>query len=449
MLTADLVEVAVKKGELVPRWVDAADPERLALAARLIETFDAARGRPRAELEAELTELTGSGTGFRLHRALAKLLTDRCAFETASAAEPAAVREAVFEAAAAAWREGLAGAGTGDATGEAADGARDTGAGEDGAEARRPFHFDRDAVLAGAGRSLGLAAGGIEPALYADLKAEQVLAGWEPCEPGWLLNRYNVALAQGVLLRATALTLEIAGQDPRRYRALFRKIKFFQLLHRVEGSAGRGYVIRLDGPLSLFGASQRYGLQMASFLPTLLHFERWRLTAEVLWGPRRMARGFRLDATAPLSPLGRLAGQWQPDEVAWLPERIAALDPAWEVTAGGELIDLGGQGVLVPDLAFRHRATGARAFLEVLGYWNRGAVARRLELLRRHGPPNLVLALSKSLAASEDDLAGLPGEVYVYRSAPSARAIVAALDRIAAGSGAGSGSGSGGRSSAR
>lgn len=441
MLTADLVEVAVRKGEIVPRWVDAADPERLALAARLIETFEAARGRPRAELEAELAELTGSGTGFRFHRALAKLLADRCAFETASAAEPAAVREAVFEAAAAAWRAEEHGGDAGSAACAA------------GAEARRAFHFDREAVLAAAGRDLGLATGrdlpgGIEPALYADLKAEQVLAGWEPCEPGWLLNRYNVALAQGVLLRATALTLEIAGQDPRRYRALFRKVKFFQLLHRVEGDAGRGYTIRLDGPLSLFGASQRYGLQMASFLPTLLHFERWRLTAEVLWGPRRAARGFRLDAAAPLAPLGRLSGQWQPDEVAWLPERIAALDPAWEVAAGGELIDLGGQGVLVPDLAFRHRASGARAFLEVLGYWNRGAVARRLELLRRHGPPNLILALSKSLAAGEeDDLAGLPGEVHVYRSAPSARAIVAALDRIASGSGPGASSGAG--SSAR
>lgn len=415
MLTADLVEVSVKKGEVVPRWVDAGDADRLALAARLVESFEAARGRPRGELEAELRELTGTGTAFRFHRALAKLLTDRCTFETAAAAEPPAVREAVFAAAAAAWRS-------------------DAGETED-AERRRPFHFDRHAVVAAAGESLGIAAADAEAALYADLKSEQVLTGWEPCEPAWLLNRYNVALAQGVLLRATALTLDVAGQDPRRYRALFRKIKFFQLLHRVEGDAKRGYTIRLDGPLSLFGASQRYGLQMASFLPTLLHFDRWRLTAEVLWGPRRVQRAFKLDAAAPLAPIGRLAGQWQPDEVAWLPDRIAALDSAWEVSAGGELVDLGGQGVLVPDLAFRRRDTGERAYLEVLGYWNRGSVARRLELLRRHGPPNLVLAVSKSLAAGEEDELGeVPGEVYVYRSTPSARRIVAALNRIAAGS---------------
>jgi hypothetical protein len=171
---------------------------------------------------------------------------------------------------------------------------------------------------------------------------------------------------------------------------------------------------------------------MASFLPTLLHFDRWKLTAEVAWGPRRQKRSFRLGVEAPLAPIGRLTGQWQPDEVAWLPDRIGALDCAWEVTADGELIDLGGEGVLVPDLAFRHRSTGERAWLEVFGYWNRGAVARRLELVRRHGPRNLVLALSKHLAAGEEETLGdVPAEVYVYRSTPSARRIVAALDRLA------------------
>jgi predicted nuclease of restriction endonuclease-like RecB superfamily len=188
---------------------------------------------------------------------------------------------------------------------------------------------------------------------------------------------------------------------------------------------------------------------VSSIVDSRSHFDRWRLTAEVLWGPRRVRRAFQLDAAAPMAPIGRLAGQWQPDEVAWLPDRIAALDSAWEVSAGGELVDLGGQGVLVPDLAFRHRDTGARAYLEVLGYWNRGSVARRLELLRRHGPPNLILAVSKSLAAGEEDELGeVPGEVYVYRSTPSARRFVAALDRIAGGAGASSGS-TRGRSSAR
>lgn len=431
MLTADLVEVTVRKGEVRPRWIDPGDPGRLALAARLIEVFGAAAGRPRGELEAELAELTGTGTAFRFHRALARLLTNRCEFATEAAAEPEAVREAVFEAAAAAWATGDAAEVAGAGSAEPAEGTAETGPER---PSRKPFRIDRDAVLAAAAGRLGIAPADAEAALYADLQSEQVLSEWEPCEPEWLLNRYNVALAQGVLLRATSLTVEIAGEDPRRYRALFRKVKFFQLLHRVEGDAGRGYRIHLDGPLSLFGASQRYGLQMASFLPTLLHFDRWKLTAEVVWGPKRQRRTLRLGPDAPLAPLGRLTGQWQPDEVAWLPDRIAALDPAWEVTADGELIDLGGEGVLVPDLAFRHRESGERAWLEVFGYWNRGAVARRLELLRRHGPRNLVLALSKNLAAGEEEtLDDLPAEVYVYRSTPSARRIVAALDRLAEG----------------
>ena len=52
-------------------------------------------------------------------------------------------------------------------------------------------------------------------------------------------------------------------------------------MHRVEGDAAEGYLIRLDGPMSLFKSSGRYGLQMASFLPTLLHFDRWSLNARL------------------------------------------------------------------------------------------------------------------------------------------------------------------------
>ena len=41
----------------------------------------------------------------------------------------------------------------------------------------------------------------------------------------------------------------------------------------------------------MFKSSGRYGLQMASFLPTLLHFDHWSLTADLLWGKKR--RPFR------------------------------------------------------------------------------------------------------------------------------------------------------------
>jgi hypothetical protein len=276
----------------------------------------------------------------------------------------------------------------------------------------------------------GLDAGSLERGLFADLEDEQVMRQWKACSPAWLLNRYNVALAQAVLLRATELTVRLGPQRPEAQRALFRRIKFFQLLYRVERGGGGGLSIHLDGPLSLFRGGQRYGLLMASFLPTLLHLQDWTLEARLAWGKRRDERTFRLSPEAGLQPFGHLAGQWRPEELAGFPAQFEKLGSDWEIETEAELLDLGGQGVLIPDFAFRHRPTGARAWLDVLGFWNRGCLAARLDLVRRSGLPNLILAVSRALAAGAEGLDDLPGEVYVFRSLPLAREVLARLARL-------------------
>ncbi|MCP4663904.1 MAG: DUF790 family protein [bacterium] len=408
MLTSDLVQVRFYRGEVRPRYVKAEDPENLALAEQLIDTFEAHVGQPRHALDRELREILGSGTEFLLHRALAKLLSDRCTFAAEAPVEPEILRRAAFAAAAAAYRTSP--------------------------EEGRPLHFaagDRAAVIEQVAGEFELEPATLERSLYADLKDEQILQAWDRCTPQWLLERYNVALAQGVLLRAADLEIRIRGRNIQEHRALFRKIKFFQLLHRVEKDADGGYRIRLDGPLSLFKSSARYGVRMASFLPTLLHLDDWTLEAALLWGKRRRECSFRLSPEVGLRPYTtRLSGQWQPEELTWLPEQFAKLDTQWRLSTDAELVELAGQGVLVPDYVFHHPPSGTRVFMEVFGFWRRGAVVSRLELLRRHGPENMILALSKQLAAGQEGLDEIPGEVYVFRTAPVARKVLAVLERI-------------------
>ncbi|MCP3962783.1 MAG: DUF790 family protein [bacterium] len=406
MLTADLVQARVYRQEVRPRYIDAEDEGNLALAGELIDVFRGHEGRPRHELDQELKELLGTGTEFLLHRALAKLLLDRSTFDTESEVEPDELRGAVFEAAADAYRAPLEG------------------------DDAQPFHLDRDSVLGGVAERLGVEAGQIERGLYADLKDEQILQNWKPCKPDWLLRRYNVALAQGVLFKAAELEIRIDGGDIRQHRELFRKIKFFQLMHRVEGDADSGYVIRLDGPLSVFKSSGRYGLRMASFLPTLLHFDRWSLTARLLWGKKRRELGFRLSPADGLRPHTRLTGQWQPEVLTWLPEQFEKLESEWTISTDAELVDLDGRGVLVPDFVFEHPGSGFEVYMEVFGFWNKGAVASRLELLRRHGPDNLILALSKQLASGREGLGEIPGEIFLFSASPVARKVLKALEEL-------------------
>jgi len=179
--------------------------------------------------------------------------------------------------------------------------------------------------------------------------------------------------------------------------------------------------------MSIFKSSGRYGLQMASFLPTLLHFEHWSLSAKLIWGKKRRELSFKLSPAMGLRPYTRLTGQWQPEGLSWLPDQFEKLDSSWRLSTDAELVDLGGRGVLVPDFVFEHE-TGARVFMEVFGFWNRGAVTSRLELLRQHGPKGLILAISNQLATGREGLDEIPGEIYVFRTSPIARKVLKLLE---------------------
>ena len=404
MLTSDLVLTRRVKDEVRPRYVNRDDPELLSLAEQLITVFESHAGEPRHSLDDELRELVGTGTDFLLHRALAKLLFDRCEFDTEAPEEPEVLRQRVFEAAAVVYRAPE--------------------------EEGQTFRFDRNSVLKAVAEEHDLEVSELERGLYADLKDEQVLSQFRTCQPQWLIDRYNVALAQGVVLRATELEIHLTESSIPKQRALFRKIKFFQLLHRVEPDGDGGYRIVLDGPLSLFRSSGRYGVQMASFLPILLHFRHWTLTARLEWGKRRLPALFRLAPSPRLRPTTRLTGQWQPEEVGWLGEQFAKLTTEWTCDTEAEIVPLGGQGVLIPDFVFRHMESGFTVYMEVLGFWRRGALESRLETLREHGPENLLLAVSKKLLTEVDDLEDLPVETYVFRATPVARKVLRHLETL-------------------
>ncbi len=398
MLTGDLLRVRFRKGEIHLPYIDDLEPDHLGVAESLIRIFERHEGGTRQELDEELADTTGAGTEFLFHRGLSKLLKDRCTFASATPVDPVDLRRRIFEGAAAAYRD------------------------------TEQVRIDREAVLTEAAKSAAIGAELVEGAFYADLREAERLASFKSCTPGWLLSRYNVALAQAVLLRASELDLYIEGESPARYRDLFRKMKFFRLLHEIRQTGPGKYHIRLDGPMSLFKSSQRYGLQIAQFLPSVLHCGQWRVAASVIWGARRREGVLKLTPETGLKPIGPSTGQWIPEEVVWLEDRFARLKTDWHIAAGAEVVDLGGEGVLVPEYVFTHPPTGMKVYLEFLGYWRSSGVRTRLDLLSRHGPPNMILAISSELSVDEEASTGIPGEVYAYRRTPVARDILKILN---------------------
>jgi predicted nuclease of restriction endonuclease-like RecB superfamily len=290
--------------------------------------------------------------------------------------------------------------------------------------------FRRDEIIAAVAAELNMAPNAIVTALFADLRDENRLLRFEDITAQRLIDRYNVALAQAVLLRSVFVRVEVRRERPRRYRQLFRWLKFHRLLYSVEGNMNDGYIFHIDGPLSLFSATTKYGLQVALFLPALLSCLNFRLEAELRWGPRREPRSFFLDSRDALVSHQQDTGTYVPAEMTAFVERFRQIAPAWQLSEATDLIELGREGVWVPDFKAVHSASGTDVFIEVLGFWKRSSLERLMRLLPLHGPPRFVLAISDRLKVDEESLQDFKVPILRFKEIPNASELAGLLENF-------------------
>lgn len=402
MLTGDLVRASFRNGKVRPRYLRTDDEELLSDTQELIALFGRHIGGPVGRLEEAIADHIGDGTDFGVGRGLVKLLMDRSKVEMVAPRPPMEIRRAVFEAAARSWPVSQGG--------------------EEGAA--------RQSVLEEAGVALGLSLEQIEESMYADLKSAHRLIEADVPEAALLLERYNVSLAQAILLRAHELVITLPRPSAKQTRLLVRAMKFRQLLHRVERQ-GDTLILRLDGPLSLFRQTQRYGLQLALFLPTVLALDSFELTAVITWGQARLPATFTLTHEDPPKSLRREKGQWESEEERQLKRQWKKLKTPWTLERCHRIVDLKGRGVLVPDYVIRH-PDGRKALLELVWSWRRATFERRLEILQDAAPPNLIVAVSMRRHVGEEENPTLPeGTIVPFKGVIQAKRLIEAAERVA------------------
>jgi predicted nuclease of restriction endonuclease-like RecB superfamily len=394
MLTGKMVSVRYARDRIVPRYLDVNDPSWREVAERLLTLFRAQEGRTRGELEEDQVELFGDDPSQIVHQGLAKLLEDRCEFEVVSGHPPEAIRAAVFRAAA---RQRLSPA---------------------DAKPSADHRFDREAVLREAASELELLPETVEQGLFADLKSEQRLVRFKDISTEHLLQRYNVALAQAVLYRCVRMHVTIRNEPPQRYRQLLRRVKFHRLICEMEQIGEKSWKLHLDGPLSLFSATQKYGLQLALFFPAVLLCRDFEVRAELLWGPQRKPKVFLAGPGDGLVSHYPDTGTYVPPELGLFVELFRKRIDEWEILEETEVFPLGSAGFWVPDFRLVHRESGQRVLFEVLGFWRKASAEQHLARLRRHVKEPFLLAVSDQLHIEEAELEGMPAEIHRFRNMP-------------------------------
>ncbi len=413
MLRGEHVIARLNRGRLVPHRLSPEDRPAKAVATELCELYAAHLGRPRALLERELAsreEELGPALdprrGFRIVRALSKLLEERAGWLSPTDADPYTLRTRIFELAAALPEPPAAEPGL----------------------LEVPTRQD---VLSRVSTETGVE----DPAdlMYADRQGAQLLGEFDRPSAEELLCRYNVAQVQGVLYAARELVVVLGeGADA---RLVFYYVKLLGLIHDLEPlESASGYRLRLDGPLSIFGGTRKYGLRLAKFLPGLLLTAPWRLSAEVEWRGRDAV--LELDSESS----GLQSHYLGPKDERDAGEVRTAFVRAWERakdTGGWELEPAAGvlsfperKAALVPDFTLRRENTGEVVHLEILGFWSERNLVERVALLREAGEQghHVLLAASDRLGASQEALAGaVEGGVITFKDRLAAKAVLAAL----------------------
>lgn len=412
MLTADLIRTWKKGPYIGPKYIDIERDVFLELARKLITLFEEHKGFTRGELQHALRNHLADSPDYQIHRGLSKLLLDRTEFTIphSSGLDPKALRERVFALAV-----------------------------ENAPVVLQPdiLHpvTKRD-ILDTVALELRSDPDTLAAELYADLPQNHRVSTFEAPTPAWLLNRYNVALAQGILYKCVRMRLTAYRNIPARYKQLFKFIKFYQLLHSITGDLNSGYEILLDGPMSMFRLSKKYGLQMSTFLPALLLCTKWKMEAEIVTnsdkpGEPQQTRYFVMSSdTHALESHYKDATQYD----SLLEERFATafkkLKSEWRMERETEIVNLK-DTVFIPDFTFRHKEDGRVALFEIVGFWRSDYLKRKIDKLQRAGLEHLIVAVSANLKVNEEDFKHVPGSVFFFKTAIKPQEVLKRLEQVA------------------
>ncbi len=352
MLTSDLLATRTYKGKIEPVYA-VPDQENLKISGSVTDLFQKHVGKTYGELIGEIEGI--EELHYRLIRGLAQILERRCVIGTDAATEPAIARRTVFE----------------ECRGAVAD------------------MKERKEVIGRAARKLSFEPDVLEKALWADMEENLIIKEFQAITPEDLLRQYNLSLTQTLLFRATGMEIEIEDN----YQHVFRKIKQQGLMYSIQDGK-----IYLDGPVSLFKMTERYGTALAKLLPIIMKCSRWSLKASIL---RKTTQGkriyeFNLDDSKRIFPAETSDSETYDSAIE---REFSSLGfNGWQVRREPVVLKAG-QYAFIPDFSLERN--GISIYTEIIGFWTPEYLKNKIQKINMlKEKEHLILLVDKNLACS-------------------------------------------------
>ena len=404
MLPSNLLRARISGGRIRPVFVGL-DADAVALAERITGIYRDGVGKRKGELLERLKEVENEGHDFKLVRGLSTLLERRCVFEAESELNPVEARKAVFREA---------------------------------SIVKASSQEDRRRVLRKVSAELATSPEALEKTLFCDMEEELIVRDFKPLPNDTLLKYYNLSVTQTLLFKSLRVEFSASGN----WKNIFREVKRLGLIYSVErgdgvgGEQGQGqFKVSLDGPLSLFKMTERYGTSIAKLLPQITASDSWTIKAEIL-ARSRGGKIYNFEADSKelkdlITNVGRGGGdvigedsnrpQVGPMYDSTTEEKFArsflSYGTGWALRREPEPL-VAGTHVLIPDFSFEK--DGMKVYLEVVGFWTPEYLGRKIGKLNSIASGiDMIIAADESLACSKlERLKGKARVIYYKREVP-------------------------------
>jgi predicted nuclease of restriction endonuclease-like RecB superfamily len=378
MIPEKLLSVDISGDGVRPRWLSARDE---VWVRKLLDESDGLQGRTIDDAERAAAEPV-AGAPPRAVAAVRLVLAKFRRSEVVAAASPPAVRRAVFDE-----------------------------AGRIGAT--------REDSIARAAATLGIGAGEILPALYADRPgARRIVVSNEAPSPREAIEIHNLSLLQGLLFRSELVVVRLREH----VRAVVRFAKLRGLLCTCAEETS-GTRVELSGPLALFRNTLKYGHALAGFIPAVAATPGWSLEARiVLRGERAVLRA---GAGDPIARTHALPADADSSVERRFARDFRRLGTSW--TLGRETVAVrAGTRLFFPDFTLRR---GDRVVhVEIVGYYTPEYLTAKLEAFRAARLRDLVVCIDEDLACGDREITA--AAIVRYRKRVDARAVLLVAEAL-------------------
>jgi uncharacterized protein len=417
MLPIQLLRVKTKKGTIFPLFCSD-NGEHLLLAEQLINLFkESAEKKERKQfLDKRIATVESQWDDYKLVRGLSTLLERRCQFSVSqngnnysSNISAMAIRKALFE--------------------------------ESSRIQLALTESDRNRVLSKIASSMNVSTSLINEVMWNDQDENLIHEGFNSINREELLGTYNLSIMQTLLFNCTKLGFSVSGGI--NWKRVLRDIKRLGLMYNLQevddnepdSSNAKVYPLQclLDGPISLFKLTDRYGTSIAKLLPSIITSDRWCMSA---WIVRKTMSGkkiyeFKMSFSEVPSLLfipsrgkDRSSPLFDSSVEAKFANKFEQSSNGWKLIREPDPLIVSNGTAFIPDFVFEKY--DKRVYLEIVGFWTKDYLQKKIQKLKNivsNRKIDLFVAVNEELACSKTML-------YSGSSSPEDRIITYKNDSV-------------------